>query len=233
MFSLRSAALGFCLIPALSPLALIQPAQARGGDRCGGTVYQLQVSQSGTTAFDRFRFNLGLDAEAGTKAEAMEQISSRLERLRTALTPLVSGRMTIPAPRTYAIGGGSAGPRRQRASTNVSGEVSKANYEALIKAAGTLPGVSLRGFTSLAASGSAETVQAQLMRQALADGKRQAQATADALGLRRVQLLRINQRGGYGPRPMPYNRALSASFNPEEAPAPRNSVSLALDYCLS
>ena len=71
------------------------------------------------------------------------------------------------------------------------------------------------------------------MRQALADGKRQAQATADALGLRRVQLLRINQRGGHGPRPMPYNRALSASFNPEEAPAPRNSVSLALDYCLS
>ena len=232
MFSLRSAALGFCLIPALSPLALIQPAQARGGDRCGGTLYQLQVSQSGTTTFDRFRFNLGLDAEAGTKAEAMEQITSRLERLRTALTPLVSGRMTIPAPRTYAIGGGSAGPRRQRASTNVSGEVSKANYEALIKAAGTLPGVSLRGFTSLAASGSAETVQAQLMRQALADGKRQAQATADALGLRRVQLLRINQRGGYGPRPMPYNRA-PASFNPEEAPAPRNSVSLALDYCLS
>jgi len=46
-------------------------------------------------------------------------------------------------------------------------------------------------------------------------------------------LLRINQRGGYRPRPMAYNRALSASFNPDEAPAPRNSVSLALDYCLS
>ena len=233
MFSLRSAALGFCLVPALSPLALIQPAQAGGGDRCGGTVYQLQVSQSGTTAFDRFRFNLGLDAEAATKAEAMAQMSARLEQMRKALTPLVSGRMTIPAPRTYAIGGGSAGPRRQRASTSASGEVSKANYDALIKAAGRLPGVSLRGFTSLAESGSAEIVQAQLMRQALADGKRQAQATADALGLRRVQLLRINQRGGYRPRPMPYNRALSASFNPDEAPAPRNSVSLALDYCLS
>ena len=186
MFSLRSAALGFCLVPALSPLALIQPAQAGGGDRCGGTVYQLQVSQSGTTAFDRFRFNLGLDAEAATKAEAMEQMSARLERLRTTLTPLVSGRMTIPAPRTYAIGGGSAGPRRQRASTSVSGEVSKANYDALIKAAGRLPGVSLGGFTSLATSGSEETVQAQLMRQALAEGKRQAQATADALGLRQI-----------------------------------------------
>jgi len=140
--------------------------------------------------------------------------------------------MTIPAPRTYAIGGGSAGPRRQRATTNVSGEVSKANYDALIQVAGKLPGLNLNGFTSLAASGSAESLQAQLMRQALADGKRQAQATADALGLRRVQLLRINQRGGYVPRPMAYNRALSASFSPDEAPAPRNSVSLALDYCL-
>ena len=232
MFRLRSAAFSFALLPALMPLAMVQPAQAGGGDRCGGTLYQLQVSQSGTTAFDRFRFNLGLSAEAATKADAMQQINARLERLRSALTPLVSGRMTIPAPRTYAIGGGSAGPRRQRATTNVSGEVSKANYDALIQAAGKLPGVNLNGFTSLAASGSAETLQAQLMRQALADGKRQAQATADALGLRRVQLLRINQRGGYAPRPMSYNRALSASFNPDEAPAPRNSVSLALDYCL-
>ena len=233
MFRLRSAAFSFALLPALMPLAMVRPAQARGGDRCGGTLYQLQVSQSGTTAFDRFRFNLGLSAEAGSKPDAMKQLNARLERLRSALTPLVSGRMTITAPRTYAIGGGSAGPRRQRATTNVSGEVSKANYDALIQAAGKLPGVNLNGFTSLAASGSAESLQAQLMRLALADGKRQAQATADALGLRRVQLLRINQRGGYRPRLMAHNRALSASFNPDEAPAPRNSVSLALDYCLS
>ena len=232
MFRLRSAAFSFALLPALMPLAMVQPAQAGGGDRCGGTLYQLQVSQSGTTAFDRFRFNLGLSAEAATKADAMQQLNVRLERLRSALTPLVSGRLTVPAPTTYAIGGGNAGPRRERANTSVSGEVSKANYDALIQAAGKLPGVNLNGFTSLAESGSAETLQAQLMRQALADGKRQAQATADALGLRRVQLLRINQRGGYAPRPMAYNRALSASFNPDEAPAPRNSVSLALDYCL-
>ena len=230
MFRSRSAVFSLALLPALM---MPSPAQAGGGDRCGGTLYQLQVSQSGTTAFDRFRFNLDLSAEAATKAEAMQQLNARLERLRSALTPLVSGRITIPAPRTYAIGGGSAGPRRQRATTNVSGEVSKANYDALIQAAGKLPGVNLNGFTSLAASGSAETVQAQLMRQALADGKRQAQATADALGLRRVQLLRINQRGGTSPRPVAMNRALSASFNPDEAPAPRNSVSLALDYCLS
>ena len=233
MFRSRSAAFSLALVPALMTWAVVSPAQAGGGDRCSGTLYQVQVSQSGTSTFDRFRFNLGLSADAWSKADAMKQLNARLGRLRSVLTPLVRGRMTIPAPRTYAIGGGSAGPGRQRATTNVSGEVSKANYDALIKAAGKLPGVNLNDFTSLAASGSAETLQAQLMRQALADGKRQAQATADALGLRRVQLLRINQRGGYSPRPMAYNRALSASFNPDEAPAPRNSVSLALDYCLS
>ena len=91
MFSLRSASLGFCLVPLLSPLALIQPAQAGGGDRCGGTVYQLQVSQSGTTAFDRFRFNLGLDAEAASKAEAMAQMTARLEQLRGQGQVLSSG----------------------------------------------------------------------------------------------------------------------------------------------
>ena len=233
MFHLRSVAFSLALVPALMPLAMVQPAVAGGGDRCGGTLYQLQVSQSGTTGFDRFRFNLGLSAEAATTAAAMQQINARLERLRSALKPLVSGRLTVPAPTTYAVGGGNAGPRRERANTSISGEVSKANYDALIKAAGTLPGVSLRGFTSVAASGSTEAMHAQLIRQALLDGKRQAQATADALGLGSIQLLRINQRGGYEPRPMAYNRALSASFNPDEAPAPRNSVSLALDYCLS
>ena len=102
MFRLRSAAFSFALLPALMPLAMVQTARAGGGDRCRGTLYQLQVNQSGTTAFDRFRFNLGLSAEAATKADAMQQINARLERLRSALTPLVRGRMTIPAPRTYA-----------------------------------------------------------------------------------------------------------------------------------
>ena len=202
MFSVRSAS---CILPLVPALMMPSPAPAGAGDRCSGTSYQLQVSQSATTAFDRFRFNLGLSAEAVSQADAMKQLNARLERVRSVLTPLVSGRMTIPASRTHAIGGGSAGTRRQRATTNVSGEVSKANFDAMIEAAGQVPGVNLNGFTSLAVSGSAETLQAHLMRQALEDGKRQAQVTADALGPRRVQLLRINQRGGYRPRLMPHN----------------------------
>jgi hypothetical protein len=32
---------------------------------------------------------------------------------------------------------------------------------------------------------------------------------------------------------VPYGMAAARSFNPDEAPAPQRSVSLALDYCLS
>ncbi|MFZ9463201.1 MAG: SIMPL domain-containing protein, partial [Vulcanococcus sp.] len=152
------------------------------------------------------------------------------------LQPLVSGDLTIPAPTTYRSGGGTglgATPVREHASTSVGGVVRKANYDALIQLAGRLPGVSLRGFTAQAAGRSASDLQASLLRQALAEGRRQADLTAQALGLQRVQLLRIDQRSGGTPRPMPYARMAAASFNPEEAPAPERSLSLALDYCLS
>jgi uncharacterized protein YggE len=115
----------------------------------------------------------------------------------------------------------------------VSGVVSKANYDALIQAAGRLPGVSLRGFTAEAAGGSEAQLQTKLLRAALADGRRQAQTIADALGLRRVQLLRIDQRGGGLIRPMPYAMAARSSFNPDEARPPESTVTLALDYCLA
>ena len=57
--------------------------------------------------------------------------------------------------------------------------------------------------------------------------------SVDALGLQRVQLLRIDQRGGSSVRPMPYAMAARSSFNPDEARAPERSVTLGLDYCLS
>jgi hypothetical protein len=99
--SLGLAALaGFALAPSAS-LAFEGPA---GPGRCGGTLLQLQVEQSGSAAFDRFRFDLGLEAEAPSKAGAMALLNSRLVDLRTALQPLVSGDLTIPAPTTYRTG---------------------------------------------------------------------------------------------------------------------------------
>ena len=231
MVLFRSAAL---LVGALSPLlALPSLAMAAPAPACSGTLLQLAVQQQGSAAFDRFRFDLGLEAEAASKTAAMQQLNERLAAVRRVVAPLTSGELTIPAPSTYRTGGGSSGPLRERASTSVSGVVSKANYDALIQAAGRLPGVNLRGFTAQAAGGSEAQLQTLLLRQALAEGKRQAQATADALGLRRVQLLRIDQRGGGPIRPMPYAMAAVRSFNPDEAPAPERSLSLALDYCLS
>jgi uncharacterized protein YggE len=226
---LRSAAitLGLGLGFGLAAPLQAQPMQ------CNGTVLQLQVQQQGSTASDRFAFNLGLEAEAPSTTAALDQLNARLAAVRRVVTPLASGKLTIPAPSTYRSGGGSSGPVREQASTSVSGVVSKANYDALIQAAGRLPGVSLRGFTAEAAGGSEAQLQTKLLRAALADGRRQAQTIADALGLRRVQLLRIDQRGGGLIRPMPYAMAARSSFNPDEARPPESTVTLALDYCLA
>jgi len=232
MAVLRVAALGLGGVPLSLALAPLAPAAAGAEPlqpRCGGTLLQLQVQRQASSAFDRFRFNLGVEAEAGTAAEALQLLNQRLERVRAVVTPLASGPLTVLAPSSYGIG---TGRQRQRASTSLSGEVSKANYDALIQAAGSLPGVSLQGFTALASSASEAQLQSQLLRDALADGRRQAEATAAALGLRRLQLLRIDQRGGGG-RPMPLGMVAARSFNPDEAPAPERSLSLALDYCLS
>ena len=239
----RALACGLLLVPAGLVGQAPAPARAAAGahpPRCGGTLLQLQVEQGGRTAFDRFRFELGLEAEVvgrpepAGKAEALSLLSQRLSAVRTALQPLLSGELTSPAPSTYRSGGGSAAnPVRDYASTSVSGVVSKAGYDALIQTAGRLPGVTLRGFTALATGGSEQELRAALLRQALAEGRRQAELTARALGLQRVQLLRIDQRSGGVPRPMPYARTAAASFNPDEAPAPERSLSLALDYCLS
>lgn len=231
----RSAVVALSLVPlAMSPaLALVAPAPLQAQPlACSGTLLQLQVQQQGTAAFDRFRFELGLEAEAASQTEALDQLNRRLAALRRVVAPLASGALTIPAPSTYRSGGGKSGPVRERASTSVLGQVSKANYDALIQAAGRLPGVNLQGFTAQAADASEAKLQSRLFREALAEGKRQADATAEALGLRRVQLLRIDQRSA-GVRPVAYGMAAARSFSPDEAPAPQRSVSLALDYCLS
>ena len=236
MAALRSAAVLFTLLPfGMGPaLALVAPTASQAQPLpCSGTLLQLQVQQEGSVAFDRFSFDLGLEAEAATVAGALEQLNARVTAVRKVITPLAMGKLTIPAPSTYRTGGGSSGALRERASTSVSGEVSKDNYNALIQAAGRLPGVNLRGFTAQAAGGSEAQLQSRLLRAALAEGQRQAQTTADALGLRRVQLLRIDQRGGGSIRPMPYAMAARNSFNPDEARPPQSSVSLALDYCLT
>ena len=223
----RGVASGLVVAALCLPLMPRGAAAEPGPSRCGGTLLQLQVQSQGSSSFDRFRFNLGLEAEASSPAEALELLNQRLSQLRTVVVPLATGPLTVPAPSSTSYGSGRL---RYRASTSVSGVVSKANYDPLIQAAGRQSGVSLQGFTALPASASEAQLQSTLLREALADGRRQAEATASALGLRTVRLLRIDQRSGGGFRPMPMLAA--RNFNPDEAPAPERSVSLGLDYCL-
>ena len=214
-------------------LSAVAPSPLRAAERvCNGTLLQIQVNERGTSQSDRFRFSLGLDAEKANKDVAITALNGRLAEARQAIQPLALGRLTIPAPRSFSVGGGTSGPRLERASTTITGEVSRDNYEALIQATGRLPGVRLRGMTSLASSDSRASLADQLLKQALETGRRRAQATARALSLRKVELLLIDQRGSTQ-RPMQMAaRKESTGFRPGEAPKPSQSLSLKLDYCL-
>ena len=190
------------------------------------------MNERGTTRSDRFRFSLRLEAENASKDIAMTTLNARLAKARQAIQPLALGRLTIPAPHSYVVGGGTSGPKLERASTTITGEVSRENYDALIQAAGRLPGVRLQGMTSLASSDSSASLAEQLLKQALETGRRRAETTARALGLRKVELLLIDQRGATY-RPMGMGARMGhASFRPTEAPKPSQHLTLKLDYCL-
>ena len=70
---------------------------------CQGTLLQIKVHQTGTTRSERFRFSLGLEAEASTKAQAMALLNERLDQARRQVKPLALGRLTIPAPWTSRL----------------------------------------------------------------------------------------------------------------------------------
>jgi len=200
---------------------------------CDGTLLQLNVSERGTTHPQRFRYSLQLQAEAESTAAALQALNQQLINVRDQLRPLSIGDLTIAAPRTYAIGGSDDQPLLQRAVTRVLGEVSPSNYDALIQTAGRLPGVQLQGMTSLAAVASEQKLEADLLRRALAKGSHQADNAVEALGLRRVRLLRIDQRSGGQIRSQRYAAAAPGRFDPGEAPKPEQRLDLSLDYCLS
>ena len=202
------------------------------GPSCRGTLLQLNLRESGESRTESFRFNLRLESEASSSAAALEQLSGRLARLRVALEPLVIGGLVIPAPNTYATGG-SAQSKGYRASTSITGTVGRSNYDSLIERAGRLEGVRLQGMTSLPSAEGQDRLQDQLLERALQRGRRQAERTAVALNLRRVALLRIDQRSHSTARPSPMAVSAAERFRPEEAPLPKASLSLALDYCLN
>ena len=219
----------------LLPVVALLPRQVQAQVRpaaCAGTLLELSVEERGETRTDRFRFALRLEAEGATTEAALDQLNQRLAATRTALQRLAQGPLTIPAPRTIARGGGSQGPRRQQASTSISGEVERGGYDQLIQVAGRLPGVRLQGMTSLASTQHQNALAHQLLQAALKQGREQAERTAAALGLRRVTLLRIDQRRSGAVRPLAYAADAGRQFRPEEAPQPSQFLELNLDYCL-
>ena len=228
---LNKLAIALLVLPTVSLFPLAALAEIRGPE-CRGILLQLNLRESGESPTESFRFNLRLEAEAPTNAAALDQLGDRQDRLREQLEPLVQGRLVIPAPNTYEMAG-SKSSSGFRAVTTITGTVGRGNYDTLIQRAGRLPGVRLQGMTSLPSSSGQNRLQEQLLERALQRGRRQAERTAAALKLRRIALLRIDQRSHSSLRPSPMGVSAAPRFRPEEAPLPTGSLSLALDYCLS
>ena len=229
--SVLSLPVALLLGSALSLLSHSAKAEIQG-PACRGTLLQLTLRESGASQTESFRFNLRLEAEASTSAAALDQLRDRQDRLREQLEPLVQGLLVIPAPNTYAMVD-SQQSSGYRATTNISGTVDRSHYDSLIQRAGRFPGVRLQGMTSLPSAEGQDRLQDQLLVRALQRGFRQAERTAAALKLRRVALLRIDERSDSSLRPSSMTLNAAPRFRPEEAPLPRSSLSLALDYCLS
>ena len=213
-------------------LGVVTPMHAQNV-RCDGTLLELAVVEEGTSQTDRFQFALRLGAEATSKKAALNELNRRLGTVRRKISGLASGGLIVSAPRTYTVGSTTVAPQRHQATTGITGEVSRSNYDPLIQQAGRLPGVSLQGMTSLSFTDGARSLQQQLLERALATGRRQAESTQQLLGLRQLRLIRIDQRSGGGALRTSALYRKERSFDPAEAPKPRQSIRLNLDYCLN
>ena len=201
--------------------------------RCDGTLLELAVVEEGTSRTDRFEFSLQLEAQASSKQEALNELNRRLGTVRRKISALAMEGLIVSAPRTYTVGRTTSSPQRHKATTSIKGEVSRSNYDSLIQQAGRLPGVSLQGMTSLSSSAADRSLEQQLLERAMANGRRQAESTQNLLGLRRLRLIRIDQRSGGGHLRASAMSRSQRNFDPSEAPKPRQSIRLNLDYCLN
>ena len=202
-------------------------------ERCDGTLLELAVVEEGSSQTDRFQFALWLEVQASSKNDALNELNRRLGTVRRKMSGLASGGLIVTTPRTYTLGSTTASPQRHQATSRITGEVSRSNYDSLIQQTGRLPGVSLQGMTSMSSIDGARSLQQQLFERALATGGRQARSTQQLLGLSNLWLIRIDRRSGGG---LLRTSALSRSeksFDPSEAPKPRQSIRLNLDYCLN
>ncbi len=201
---------------------------------CRGTVLQLAVQEQAAGTVDRFRFVLGLSGEGGSEAAALAQLNQRLVQLRGDLQPLIQGTLTVPAPRSHQRGSGTGSqPRRFIASTSLSGEVGRGQYDALIQLAGRRAGVRLQGMTSLADAGAAQQQQQAVLKRALERGQQEAQSIGRSIGRSRVTLQHIDRRGAIQRLSQARMASPAMAFDPQEAPKPRVTVHLQLTYCLS
>jgi uncharacterized protein YggE len=232
--SLMVALAGSCLAVCL-PWTPVRPARAAEAQvqlRCDGALIETRGTAQLKRTTNRLAFSLGLDAEAADADAALGALQQRLAAVRTALQRLDVQDLRVSSPSTWTRAADRQRPATVQANLQVSGELAPQRLPALIRSVGGLPGVRLAPVSTQADPKGDAAARRELLRDAFADARTQAQELAAVAGFSRVLPLELRLDGMERPTPL---RAMAAAapdaFNPDELPLPTDRLGMGVSFC--
>jgi uncharacterized protein YggE len=212
-----------CLVPAMVGLAMILLGACAQADE-GDEPRSITVSATGSVAAepDQARITSGVTTEATTAAEALAQNSQRMTKLVAGLKASGIEPKDIQTS-SFNVQPRYTQPKEGEASVidgyRVTNEVQivARNLDKL--------GAVLDQLVSLGANelgglffevSKAETLRDEARKEAIANARRRAELYAEAAGAKVGEVLKIQEGGEIGPRPVPMARAMKAEAVPIE-----------------
>ena len=212
------------------PLPPVAAAQAKVQLACGGALIETRGTAQLKRSTNRLLFSLGLDAEGADADAALGALQQRLAAVRAALQRLEVADLRVSSPSTWTRPADSKQTASVQANLQLSGQLAPARLQALIRTVGSLPGVRLAPVSTQADPRGDAAARRQLLRDAFADARGQAQELAAVAGFSRVVPLELRVDGLE--RPVALRAAAAAEgFNPEELPLPTDRLGMAVSFC--
>lgn len=206
-------------------------AEAQVQLRCEGALIEARGMAQLKRSTSRLAFSLGLDADAATADAALGVLQQRLGAVRGVLQRLEVQDLRVSSPSTWTRAADRQRPASVQANLQVSGQLAPQRLQALVREVGGLPGVRLAPVSTQADPKGDGTARRQLLREAFADARSQAQELATIAGFSRVSPLELRLDGQERPMPLRAMAAAPEGFNPEELPLPTDRLGMAVSFC--
>ncbi len=221
------------LLSLLSGTSAPARAEAQVQLRCAGTLLEARGSAELRRQASRLRVSLGLEAEAATADQALEQRQRRLAAVRRELQALQIAKLEVTAAQTWERGRDGRRPPAWVASLQVSGTLALEKLQPLVRRVGGLPGVRLSPAQPQPDPATDATSRRQLLQEAYKDALAQARELAGVMGISRVTPLQMQVEGGLRPILMRAMADAQATppFDPRELPAPIDRLNLQVSFC--